>query len=61
MDVAAGIAHLSPIFGWYKEDFGPYLGAFLARYVPEGPARALLASGRFKTVETPYDWSLNKK
>ena len=61
VDVAAGIAHLSPIFGWYKEDFGPYLGAFLARYVPEGPARALLASGRFKIVETPYDWSLNKK
>ena len=59
VDVAAATAHLSPIFGWYKDDFGPDLGRFLARYFPEGPARTLLESGTFKTAETPYDWALN--
>lgn len=61
VDVERAIAHLSPIFTWFKEDFGPDLGRFLARYVPDGPARRLLESGKFKTVETPYDWSLNSK
>jgi hypothetical protein len=61
VDVAHATAHLSPIFTWFKEDFGPDLGRFLARYVPEPSARALLESGRFKVVETPYDWSLNSK
>ena len=59
VDVLAATVHLSPIFTWFKDDFGPDLGGFLARHVPDGPARALLESGRFKTVETPYDWSLN--
>jgi hypothetical protein len=61
VDVEHATLYLSPIFGWYKEDFGPDLGRFLARYVPAGPARALLESGAFKVVETPYDWSLNGK
>ena len=61
VDVEHATLYLSPIFGWFKDDFGPDLGRFLARYVPEGPARALLESGAFKVVETPYDWSLNKK
>jgi hypothetical protein len=61
VDLEAATVHVSPIFEWYKEDFGPYLGAFLARYVPDGPARKLLESGKFKTEETPYDWSLNIK
>jgi hypothetical protein len=59
VDVPTATVHLSPIFTWFKEDFGPDLGRFLARYVPDGPARRLLESGRFKVVETPYDWSLN--
>jgi hypothetical protein len=61
IDVGAATAHLSPIFGWYKEDFGPDLGRFLARYVADPAARALLEGGKFKIVETPYDWSLNGK
>lgn len=59
VDVLAATVYLSPIFTWFKDDFGPDLGRFLARYVPDGAARRLLESGRFKTVETPYDWSLN--
>ena len=59
VDVAAATVYLSPIFTWFKEDFGPDLGRFLAPFVPDGPARRLLESGSFKTVETPYDWSLN--
>jgi hypothetical protein len=59
VDVANATVYLSPIFGWFKEDFGPDLGRFLARYVPQGPERRLLESGKFKTVETEYDWSLN--
>jgi uncharacterized protein DUF547 len=59
VDVARATAHLSPIFSWFKDDFGPDLGRFLARYVPDGPERKLLESGKFKIVETPYDWSLN--
>jgi hypothetical protein len=61
VDVAARTVYLSPIFGWYKADFGPDLGRFLARYLPAGAARALLESGQFKVVETEYDWSLNGK
>ena len=61
IDVAAGVAHLSPIFVWFKDDFGADLGKFLARYVDDPAARALLESGKFKLVETEYDWSLNAK
>ena len=60
VDVARGTVHLSPIFGWFKEDFGPDLGRFLAPYF-SGPERALLESGKFKVEETEYDWKLNIK
>jgi hypothetical protein len=61
VDVKAATVHLSPLFNWYRADFGPSLGRFLARYVSDPAARALLEGGRFKTVETPYDWSLNAR
>ena len=61
VDVKAATVYLSPIFVWFKDDFGPDLGQFLARYVPDGPARRLLESGKYKVVETKYDWSLNSK
>ena len=61
VDVKAATVYLSPLFNWYRSDFGPSLGKFLARYVSDPAARALLESGRFKTVETPYDWGLNQK
>ena len=61
VDVERATVHLSPIFTWFKDDFGPDLGRFLARYVSHGPERRLLESGKFKVVETPYDWSLNSR
>lgn len=62
VDVAAGSLHLSPIFDWYGDDFGGRgaLAGYVARYLPEGPERALLLSGRAKIAFTDYDWKLNK-
>ncbi len=62
VDVAERVLWVSPILVWYEDDFGgtdAALGRFLARYWPEGPARDLLASGRFRVRKTPYDWTLN--
>jgi hypothetical protein len=62
VDAASRTAFLSPLFGWYREDFGgtdAALGQFLARYFPAGPEKALLESGRFERRETAYDWALN--
>ena len=62
VDVAERVLWVSPILVWYKDDFGgtdAALGQFLARYWPEGPARDLAASGRFRLRKTPYDWTLN--
>jgi hypothetical protein len=62
VDVATRTAFLSPVFGWYLEDFGgsdAALGRFLSRYYPDGPEKDLLESGRFARRETPYDWALN--
>ena len=61
VDVKAGTVYLSPIFNWFRADFPANLGKFLARYVSDPSARALLESGRFKMVETRYDWSLNAR
>jgi len=62
VDAAAGTVWVSPIFVWYRGDFGgtdEALGRYLARYWPEGPERSLLLSGRFRLRETDYDWTLN--
>jgi hypothetical protein len=62
VDVAAGTLWLSPIFVWYRDDFGgsdAELARFVARYFPEGKERELLLSGRFRLRETDYDWTLN--
>lgn len=62
VDPATRTVHGSPIFTWYREDFGgdlPGVGAFWARYLPAGPARELLRSGDFRWQDTDYDWSLN--
>jgi len=62
VDVATRTVFGSPIFTWYREDFGNTLagvGAFWARYVDGEAERALLSSGQFRWVDTEYDWSLN--
>ncbi len=62
IDTTEGVAYLSPIFDWYREDFPAGtagLGGFMARFHPSGPTKDLLQSGRFRVEFTDYDWSLN--
>lgn len=64
VDVATRTVYGSPIFSWYRQDFGGSLsgvGAFWARYFPPGEAHDLLASGNFTWADTHYDWSLNAR
>ena len=52
---------LSPIFTYYRGDFGnsrAELGAFLATWF-DGKVKQRLESGRFGMREVPFDWSLN--
>ncbi|MBL0889053.1 MAG: DUF547 domain-containing protein [Gemmatimonadaceae bacterium] len=62
VDIATRTVYGSPIFTWYREDFGGTLagvGAFWARHLPDGPARELVRGGAFTWVDTDYDWTLN--
>jgi hypothetical protein len=64
VDAAAGTVHLSAIFDWFRGDFpagDAALGAWLARFFPEGAERRLLEGGRFRIVHTHYDWTLNSQ
>ena len=65
VDVKAGIVYGSMIYvKYYREDFGgtdAAIGGYLAGYYAEGPEKQLLLSGKFKLVETPYDWTLNSQ
>jgi hypothetical protein len=65
VDVATRTWHHSPIFAWYKADFGGSLAAAAraaARWLPPGSAeRAVLESGNARFRETPYDWTLNSQ
>ncbi len=54
---------LSPIFTYYRLDFGnsrTEIGAFLATWF-DGETKTRLESGRFGMRELPFDWSLNAK
>ncbi len=53
--------HLSPIFGWYRRDFGGKDGIreFLVRFLDEGPARRALTARHCRLRYQRYDWSLN--
>lgn len=62
VDVASRTVYGSPIFTWYRVDFGDTLagvGRFWATYIDDPAAQALLRSGEFRWVDTEYDWSLN--
>ena len=56
--------HLSPIFKWYKSDFGGSQGMldFLIRYLPDDERRRTLLheSDPLRLQYTPYDWRLNE-
>lgn len=62
VDLNNGTVYGSPIFTWYREDFGGTLegvGAFWAKYLPPGPEQVLVRSGKFRWVDTDYDWRIN--
>ena len=62
VDVKRSTVYGSPIFTWYREDFGGTLagvGAFWAKYLPAGPEQNLVRSGTFTWVDTEYDWRIN--
>jgi hypothetical protein len=62
VDLASRTVYGSPIFTWYREDFGGTLagvGAFWAKYSANAEEQRLLRSGEFRWVDTEYDWSLN--
>jgi uncharacterized protein DUF547 len=62
VDVPARTVLLSPIFDWYRDDFGgsrSAIGRYVAGFHPDGPEKALLLSGTFELKYTRYDWSLN--
>lgn len=62
VDVASRAVYGSPIFTWYRVDFGNSLagvGRFWAAYIDDPAAQALLRSGDFRWVDTDYDWTLN--
>ncbi len=58
------IANISPIFGWFKEDFGRKPEAVLrwiARYLSEEEGTPLSQdAARWRIKYTFYDWSLNE-
>jgi len=61
-DAASRTLHLSPIFGWFREDFerAPQtLTAFVARYAEPGTAAALSSAASVRIEFLDYDWSLN--
>lgn len=61
-DVKRGIAFLSSIFDWYEADFVRAAGStqkYLARYVNDPAAAALLARDGFDVRFSAYDWDLN--
>lgn len=64
VDLKTATLHASPIFGWYKEDFGSSdaaIARYIAGFYPEGDERRLLLSGRARIATTEYDWTLNSR
>lgn len=65
VDPKTGTVYGSMIYvKYYREDFGQTdaaIGKYLAGFYPEGPEKQLLLSGKFKLVETDYDWTLNSQ
>jgi hypothetical protein len=65
VDVKTGTVHGSMIYvKYYREDFGQTdaaIGKYLAGFYADGAEKQLLLSGKFKLVETEYDWTLNSQ
>lgn len=55
---------VSAILDWFGEDFGPTRQkalASLAKYMPDEPAKDLIAGEDFSVSYLDYDWSLNER
>ena len=63
VDPPAGRLSLSPIFRWYRRDFGGRRAVldFVERYLDDGPGREFLKArrGGLSLSYQRYDWSLN--
>ena len=62
LDLGNNVIHLSPIFDWYREDFGKTDAAilrFVAPYFDGAGAKNAFSESRLKIEFTTYDWSLN--
>jgi hypothetical protein len=61
-DVQRKIAFVSRIFDWYGEEFARTSGSvqkYIAAYVNDPAAAALLVADGFELKFVPYDWELN--
>lgn len=61
VDADGAVVRLSPIFAWYRRDFGGKDGVreFLRRFLEEGPAGRALTERRCRLRYQQFDWSLN--
>jgi nucleotide-binding universal stress UspA family protein len=63
-DAGRRIASISPVFAWFRSDFGgstEELLKFISRYAPEEAADALRDPGPpWRVRYTKYDWTLNE-
>jgi hypothetical protein len=64
-DTENKIAYISPVFGWFKVDFGARKEAilgFISKFTSPEIAAALRDSpAKWKIRYTAYDWSLNEQ
>ena len=62
LDAAKRTLYLSPVFKWYRSDFGGSdagILKFVTPYFQSKPESAALKTSALKIVYTEYDWSLN--
>jgi Protein of unknown function, DUF547 len=62
LDLGNSVIHLSPIFDWFREDFGKTDAAilrFVAPYFDGAGERNAFSDSRLRIEFTDYDWSLN--
>lgn len=61
-DLEAGVAELSAIFDWYRDEFEDEAGSlerYVASHVMHAETADALRAGRLKLEFLEYDWSLN--
>jgi hypothetical protein len=60
LDREAGAVHVSRLFDWFAEDFGPDVRSFVARYLRESDAEFVRDSS-VEVVFDEYDWAINAR